>query len=173
MQTFITEATDTYSRMARALDNKRLHKQALEGWQILMNLLELDPEGNDRIPKGWSSHPAVKMWKGYEFHLTLYIQAMIKEWKYRGFKSTLSEKVAGTFSIGLMKGRIGSIESPPWIWDEEIASSHRQALLVKNYAWYSKFNWPEDTGTEPTEYTYTWPVGEHYENKQQAVSVLS
>jgi hypothetical protein len=51
---------------------------------------------------------------------------------------------------------------PSWVTDQElyekIASTHRQALLVKDYAWYSQFDWPEDTGVAPTEYDYIWPV---------------
>jgi hypothetical protein len=81
---------------ARHLDKKRLFKQALEGRQILMNLTELDPEGNYRKPAGWSNHPAVKMWRGSELLLFFYILAMITEWKARGFKTTLEDKVMKT-----------------------------------------------------------------------------
>ena len=64
MQTFVP-LTSTVDDIAKVLDNKRLNKQALEGWQILMTLLELDPQGNHRVPKGWYNHPAVKMWRGH------------------------------------------------------------------------------------------------------------
>jgi hypothetical protein len=39
---------------------------------------------------------------------------------------------------------------------EAISSSHRQALLVKNYGWYSQFDWPEDYGSKPDTYEYVW-----------------
>lgn len=163
MQTFLPLATDTFDDVAKVLDNKRLNKQALEGWQIMMTLLELDPQGNNRIPKGWVNHPAVKMWRNHEALLFVYVMAMVKEWKARGFNSTIGDKASATLERAWQTGRIGTLGSvPDWMNDkgyyESIASSHRKALLVKDYAWYSQFNWPEDTGVEPTEYEYTWPV---------------
>jgi hypothetical protein len=163
MQTFVP-LTSSYEDIAQVLDNKRLNKQALEGWQILMNLLELDPRGNHRISKGWSNHPAVKMWKGHETALYLYVQAMVAEWKRRGFKSTIGEKAKETMLTAIKLGRLeGNLQTPPkWISDtnrfKEIASSHRAALLSKNYEWYSQFGWKEDTGIRPEEYEYIWPV---------------
>jgi len=147
--------------IARQLDNKRLFKQALEGWQILMNLTELDPDGNYRKPAGWSSHPAVKMWRGSELLLFLYIMAMLREWKARGFKTTLENKVLATISQAKLQGKMGTL-TPEWMRDHELfkemASSHRQALLAKNYEHYNQFNWPEDTGVAPTHYDYVWPI---------------
>jgi hypothetical protein len=82
MQTFVP-LTSSNADIARVLDNKRLNKQALEGWQILMTLLELDPAGEHREPKGWRNHPAVKMWRGHELALYDYVVAMVTEWKRR------------------------------------------------------------------------------------------
>lgn len=163
MQTFVP-VTDSFDDIARTLDRARLNKQALEGWQILMTLLELDPQGNHRSPKGWVNHPAVKMWRGHEVSLYTYIQAMVDEWIKRGYKSTIGDKAKATmvaaYSQGLLDNR--AAVAPDWITDQDrfkaIASSHRKALLVKDYAWYSQFNWPEDTGVEPTEYEYIWPT---------------
>jgi hypothetical protein len=164
MQTFLPIATIEYSRIAKTLDNKRLHKQALEGWQILMNLTELDPAGNHRTPGGWTNHPAVKMWRGSEQELVVYILAMVDEWVSRGYKSTLRQKVIATALIAKSEFRLGTA-IPEWITDqdmfERIAVTHRQALLAKNYKHYSQFNWEEDTGKEPTEYTYLWPTEEY------------
>jgi hypothetical protein len=158
MQTFMPSVE--YAETAKILDNKRLNKQALEGWQILMNLLELDPQGNHRPPKGWSNHPAVKMWRGHEFALYVYVLAMVREWQARGFKSTIGDKARATVrAFGLDKL---VMEQPTWLCDvrtaESVASSHRLALLAKNYEWYSQFGWEEDPGYAPTEYEYTWPV---------------
>lgn len=164
MQTFVP-LTSSIEDIAKVLDNKRLNKQALEGWQILMTLLELDPQGNHRTPKGWVNHPAVKMWRGSEFGLFMYINAMVAEWKSRGFKSTIGEKAWGTVKTAFEKGLITSPEStlvPSWVEDpdlfEQIASSHRRALLAKDYDWYSQFGWDEDTGVRPESYEYVWPV---------------
>lgn len=162
MQTFVP-LTSSFEDIAKVLDNKRLNKQALEGWQILMTLLELDPEGNHRIPKGWVNHPAVKMWRGHEIALYRYIQAMVDEWKRRGFKSTIGDKAHATIKRALELGLIESESTNPmWLSDfstfETIASSHRLALLNKDYDWYSQFGWSEDHGQRPATYEYIWPV---------------
>lgn len=165
MQTFIPIATDNYQSIAKTLDNKRLNKQALEGWQILMTLLELDPQGNHRTPKGWVNHPAVKMWRGHESALYAYVLNMVEEWKSRGFKSTIGTKAMQTMQVAY-ENALTDVEPivPKWMSNknqlEAVASTHRQALLVKDYAWYSQFNWPEDSGVEPTEYEYLWPSEE-------------
>lgn len=162
MQTFVPETT-SFSDIARVLDRQRLNKQALEGWQILMTLLELDPQGNHRAPKGWVNHPAVKMWRGHEMALYLYIEEMVTEWKRRGYKSTIGDKAKATIlramNLGLLED---NHTNPKWLSDlaqfKEIASSHRVALLNKNYEWYSQFEWPEDIGVRPETYDYIWPV---------------
>ena len=163
MQTFVPN-TESFEAIAKTLDRARLNKQALEGWQIMMTLLELDPQGNHRAPKGWANHPAVKMWRGHEMALYLYIQAMVDEWISRGYKSTIGDKARGTIKVAMAKGLLGPNAStaPDWILDQsffkEIASSHRLALLVKDYEWYSQFGWEEDRGTKPESYEYVWPV---------------
>ena len=162
MQTFVPlfGSADT----AKVLDRARLNKQALEGWQVLMNLVELDPQGNHRTPKGWSNHPAVKMWRGHEGALASYIIKMVLEWEKRGYKSTIGQKTLQTYIQAVKLGRITreSHRYPFWMRDRElfaqIASSHRMALLNKDYEWYSQFDWPEDTGARPASYDYVWPV---------------
>ena len=161
MQTFLPIATKDFSQVAKVLDNKRLNKQALEGWQILLTLLELDPEGNYRKPKGWVNHPAVKMWRGHELQLFAYIIAMTNEWIDRGYKTTIGEKAGRTLATGtVVLDRDWSDQLPQWAQDlpkfEAIASSHRRALLSKDYEWYSQFNWAEDTGSRPETYDYIW-----------------
>jgi hypothetical protein len=100
------------------------------------------------------------MWRGYEWSLYVYIQEMVKEWLRRGFKSTIGEKATKTFLA--FKKRPLRIEHPAWLEDirtsDPITASHRMALLVKNYEWYSQFGWEEDPGYPITEYEYVWPV---------------
>jgi hypothetical protein len=167
MQTFVPIATDNYREIAKTLDNRRLNKQALEGWQILMNLLELDPQGEFRQPRGWRNHPAVKMWANHETELYSYIIAMTDEWIARGYKTTIGDKATETLKVAYQNALVYAESKPDWMTNqvkyEEIASSHRRALLVKDYAWYSQFNWPEDTGQEPIEYEYVWPTKEEKE----------
>ena len=158
MQTFVPSQDNATN--ARLLDNKRLNKQALEAWQILMTLTKLDPMGNHREPKGWVNHPAVKMWRGHELALATYAMEMVTEWKSRGFNSTLGDKISDTVSIASNMKRIDvyTVVNPQWMGNEDIHSSHRKALLVKDYEWYSQFGWAEDPGYPPTEYEYIWPV---------------
>ena len=162
MQTFVP-LTDSFEDIAKVLDNKRLNKQALEGWQILMVLLELDPQGNHRIPKGWVNHPAVRMWRGHEYALYRYIDVMVTEWKRRGFKSTIGDKAKATIMRAMDLGLLDNASTNPnWLSNQStfrtIASSHRLALLSKDYEWYSQFKWREDPGYRPATYEYVWPV---------------
>ena len=158
MQTFMP--SDNFVLTAEVLDNQRLNKQALEGWQIMMTNLGLDPEGNRRAPKGWFNHPAVRMWRGSESALLEYIGAMVDEWKRRGYRSTIYEKALRTHERGIELGLVRTTERPAWMEDkallERLMSSHRTALLCKNYAWYSQFGWSEDSGVEPNSYEYVW-----------------
>jgi hypothetical protein len=161
MQTFVPFLSA--AKTAEVLDRSRLNKQALEAWQILMNLVELDPAGNHRVAKGWRNHPAVKMWKGHEGALVLYIVNMVIEWENRGYKSTIGSKALTTYVQATKLGRIGqdAHKLPYWMQDKdlfsEISASHRAALLVKDYEWYSQFDWPEDPGYRPETYSYIWP----------------
>jgi len=166
MQSFLV-STNSFEETAAVLDNKRLHKQTLEAWQCLLTMCRLDPDGNDREPKGWSSHPVVKMWRGHETLLVSYITATYFEWRSRGYKSTLLEKTLRTYDTAVSLGRISSdITLPSWMQDlqyfENLCSTHRVALLNKNYEWYSQFKWSEDTGTRPSGYEYLWPHQDGY-----------
>ena len=161
MQTFIPQ-TDSFERIARELDNKRLHKQTLEGWQVLLALTELDPQGNHRDPKGWVNHPVAHMWRGHEKLLVTYLAATYFEWRGRGFKSTMLPKIYATYDLAVSMGRIqDKLTMPGWMSDpdkfEQVASTHRVALLRKDYSWYSQFGYPEDTGSRPPHYQYLWP----------------
>jgi len=161
MQTFLPYAD--YSATAAVLDNQRLNKQALEAWQIMMTLLALDPAGDYREPKGWRNHPAVKLWRGHESALLDYTGAMVAEWVSRGYKSTIYDKAQATYEVAMLRGLVNDnqpAEQPEWANDpsflDRFTSSHRTALLAKNYEWYKQFNWPEDTGVAPETYEYIW-----------------
>jgi hypothetical protein len=163
VQTFVPIASVNFSDIAKVLDNKRLNKQALEGWQIMMNLLNLDPNGNYRVSKGWSNHPAVKMWRGHEQALYEYIAAMTDEWVSRGYKTTIKDKAEETLRVAIGRNLVTKTNGlPEWITQfdkyQQIAKSHRIALLSKEYEWYSQFDWQEDIGRAPDSYDYVWPV---------------
>jgi hypothetical protein len=160
MQTFLTSASFDFSKTAQSLDRLRLNKQALEAWQILMTNLAIDPDGNYRKPKGWYNHPAVKMWRGHEVTLYYYIKAMTDEWIKRGYKTTILDKAQETMEHAQFRGLIHSSEFPYWMKDQQLyldlVSSHKTALLFKNYEWYSEMGWSEDTGIKPDKYDYIW-----------------
>jgi hypothetical protein len=88
---------------------------------------------------------------------------MVDEWKRRGFKSTIGDKAKATIMRAIELDLVeGHSENPSWLsnldYFKTIASSHRLALLSKEYEWYSQFKWPEDTGKRPETYEYIWPV---------------
>ena len=41
----------------------------------------------------WYNHPAVQMWNGYENNLCAYAVFITSEWRKRGFKDTIREKI--------------------------------------------------------------------------------
>jgi len=55
MQTFLPHST--YAKCAQSLDNKRLNKQILEGYQILNVNSGMSKTG------GWKNHPARRLQK--------------------------------------------------------------------------------------------------------------
>lgn len=138
MMTFLINSF--FSETARCLDNKRLGCQRLESWIILRTNLELS--------NGWKNHPITKAWKGYEWALCDYATTICLEWSKRGFKDNMYSKFVEIQNS--IKNNF--FVYPRWIKDEKILSSHRAALLFKNYEWYKKFEWLEEPKIE-----YYWP----------------
>ena len=104
---------------AKSLDYKRLGKQRVEAYQILKTL-----RGHSH---GWKNHPSVKMWKGYENALGLYMNAMIDEWVHRGYKNTmLKEELYGV-----------TIKFPWWFDWKPLHDSHKASLNRKNPLFYN------------------------------------
>lgn len=141
MQTFCPYPN--FPATARALDWRRLGKQRVECMQIL-NVIS-------GKTSGWSNHPAVKMWQGYDMSLCFYSLAMCSEWKQRGYVDNLTP----FFQEYLVENKNKQIKLPFWWEDDRVHSSHRQTLLMKDYEWYSKFGW-----TESPKYEYFWPTKE-------------
>jgi hypothetical protein len=105
MQTFLPYPS--FSESAKVLDNKRLGKQRVEAYQILRVLC-----GEST---GWQHHPAVKMWKGFEWALWSYGQDICIEWIRRGFKDTVLTKLEGMEGYKV----IGEtrFKKPSWLHD--------------------------------------------------------
>jgi hypothetical protein len=155
MQTFVPYAD--FRRCAEVLDDKRLGKQRVETLQIMQVLLRL--RWNNTIgeieefrPRGWTSHPAVLMWKGYEWALLQYQREVCQAWRSRGFKDTCYPK-----TLALVRrwngGGVPAHVDPPWLGDEQLHRSHQSNLIRKDAERYGAL-FPGVSGDEP----YVWPV---------------
>lgn len=143
MQTFLP--LPTYAESARVLDRQRLGKQRVECKQLL---LALGVSVGEHAPKAsWGSHPAARMWKGYEGGLLLYGIAICGEWTSRGYRDSLSPQFWRA-----IEGR--DISPPPWLGCPDFHASHRSNLLRKLPEYYGQFGW-----LEPSDLPYVWPSG--------------
>lgn len=136
MQVFLPYSN--YRECATHLDYRRLGKQRVETYQIL-NVL-YNPNA-----KGWANHPAVKMWRGYEQALVNYGLTICEEWLSRGYKDTCYDKISAYY-------KTGRIVYPQWLGGK-IHTTHRAALLFKDFTFYSQFGWSETPA-----YNYYWPA---------------
>jgi hypothetical protein len=144
MQTFLP--FPQFDACARVLDVKRLGKQRVETLQIFNALAGKS--------KGWTNHPAVRMWRGFESALFQYQVAVVREWLRRGYNDTCLAKTAHVFGVtkdNLVEKLSGPM--PPWLGRFDLHQSHRSNLVRKDAAHYKQFGWPED-GSHP----YVWPV---------------
>jgi hypothetical protein len=130
MQTFLPSRSFAIS--AIALDKARLGKQRVEAYQILRAL-----EGKS---KGWTNHPATKMWRGYERALRNYLRAMIEEWISRGYKNTME-----------IPPHDPDAPMPPWLGDPALHASHRANLRRKDPKHYAYIEDPAMPYYWPTE----------------------
>ena len=133
MQTFLPSSN--FTRCAVLLDNKRLNKQILEGYQILNVNSGMSATG------GWRNHPAVLMWRGHEGSLLDYIYEMIKEAKKRGINTDGNEK-----NITQLVKKVGdkwNHEAPTWMFDNaklmRVITTHRVNLFKKDPLYYARF----------------------------------
>jgi hypothetical protein len=130
MQTFLPYPE--FDKSASVLDRQRLGKQRVEAYQIIRSIT---------FGNGWSHHPIVKMWTGFEDALKLYSNAMITEWIRRGYRNNMEVYNLNDCNITF----------PWWLGNNEFHASHRAALLAKNYEYYSKYGWSEAPGIK-----YVW-----------------
>lgn len=140
MQTFVPEIS--FANSVRVLDRQRLGKQRVETLQIMKALAGLS--------KGWTNHPATRMWRGYESALFVYQQATCDEWARRGYKDTCLDK---TYNVWSEHFYSKDVVYPHWIGDNRVHDSHKSALVFKNPMWYNVI-YPNVVG----EYNYYWPV---------------
>ena len=150
MQTFMPY--DNFIDSAACLDYRRLGKQRVECKQLLQALGV--PVGGPLAakPSSWRSHPAARMWQGYEYSLSVYGIAVCQQWRSRGYRDTLLPQIEDAAWTVLRRGNDSGV--PPWLGDECFHASHRSNLLRKLPEHYSQFGW-----SEPNDLPYVWPIG--------------
>lgn len=140
MQTFLPY--ESFSESAKVLDRLRLGKQRVEVLQIF--------ETNNFQLKAWSSHPATKMWKGYEKALLLYGIIICQEWRRRGYRDQMLNRCVAYWEH--LDARKNQLVYPPWLGNVKFHLSHQSNLLRKDYTHYSQY-FPNI----PTNMKYVWP----------------
>ena len=150
MQTFLPSSDYEYS--AQSLDNKRLNKQILEGYQILKVLSNASESG------AWKNHPAVLMWKNSENHLMEYIDHMVYEAEWRGIKT--DKNVLNLKTLKSAFSHLWGNSLPVWQKPEHVirvVNSHKANLYRKDPIIYSSF---KSYTAEPCcdKCLYYWPT---------------
>jgi hypothetical protein len=130
MITFLPVAS--FEESARVLDYRRLGKQRSEARQLVNTILH---------GGGWQNHPAVHMWEQNINALMRYHDICIEEWVARGYRNTMEFYSPAVYTM------------PPWFGDEGFHSTHRAALLFKNFKHYHQFGWEEAPVV-----AYAWPT---------------
>lgn len=133
MQTFLP--LPDFRQSVQVLDYRRLGKQRVEAWQIYTTITQ---------GSRWRNHPAVKMWSNHVPALLHYGAECCKEWINREYR----DNMLPGFSALL----VPDYDIPPWFGNPLFHSSHRAALLQKDYNWYSQYKWVEEPGIN-----YYWP----------------
>lgn len=137
MQTFVPYPD--YYMSALVLDRQRLGKQRVETLQILNALAG--------ISKGWTNHPAVRMWRGHENALVEYGVVVCTEWTERGYVDTCADKIKALWRPD------ESREAPDWWGQVDVHLSHQSNLVRKAPKHYRRF-FP----FVPDNLDYVWPV---------------
>lgn len=170
MQTFLPYAD--FAKSAAVLDKRTLDRQRLMALQIMqaafrkrvVTTYATDTESEEVIittyprdkwfletmpNRGWSNHPAVKMWLGYEGGLFLYQEAVCEAWTRRGYKDAFLEKTEFLFS---QMGDPYGLITPSWLGDPGLHTSHQSNLIRKDRTYYQPY-FPGVPGDIP----YIWP----------------
>lgn len=158
MQTFLPHPD--FARSAAALDNRRLGKQRVETYQILLQLCGIRmvdfPEWEPRMG-GWR-HPVMRMWAGHELSLLDYQHATCDEWQARGFRDTCRAK--SQFAVELVRSDDWTSAPPPWLGNPTLHMTHRSNLVWKDPAFYGP-QFPDDLPEHPEDeseyWEYLWP----------------
>lgn len=148
MQTFLP--FPDFQKSVEILDRQRLGKQRVETYQILKALKQ-----GGGLHRGWSKHPAARMWAGFELALLKYQEVTCKEWtERRGYKDTCWEKSYALFSSEeLERYHAEDYDLPTWFGNKAFHLAHASNLLRKAPEFYAHI-----VGTTNPELEYVWPV---------------
>lgn len=138
MQTFLPSSDYEYS--AQSLDNKRLNKQVLEGYQIMKILSGASESG------AWRNHPAVLMWKGAERSLMDYIDHMVYEANWRGIKT--DKNVANLRTLKRNFSHNWGDAEPVWMKPQHmqrVITTHKANLYRKDPIIYASYATAKDS----------------------------
>ena len=144
MQTFLPYSD--FRKSVECFDRPRLGKQRVECLQLCNGIAGLSS-------LGWRNHPASKMWSNDLEALIQYGMTCCIHWIERGYLDTVYDK------LGLLSDRYRQnykLTIPTWIGSYKFHSSHRAALLQKDFNYYSKFDWPENSFYRKI--GYFWPI---------------
>lgn len=136
---------------ARTLDRKRLGKQRVETIQVVRALTWPG--------YGWTNHPAVLMWRGFEEALGRYGFTCCQAWTELGFGDTCALTIAtdlraaGVATVRTQQELAAAEALPPWLGNEKLHRSHRSALVRKDREHYRPL-FPDI----PDDLPYVWPV---------------
>lgn len=138
-----------HRKSARVLDNKRLGKQRVECLQIMGAMLA---HTTGETGGGWINHPIVRMWAGlpnpyvdnlsgfpYLVDLLDYYDAIVEEWKARGFKHQMEYRVLPFRALAVNPVYPAIITQTPLPWSPEKEKQHKLILLRKDPDWYGQF----------------------------------
>lgn len=146
MQTFLPYSD--FKQTATVIDNKRLGKQRVEAMQIFGAL--------ERTSGGWVNHPAVVMWRNYEYQLARYGIAICNEWVARGFNDNLTPFF---WDKALEFEFLGHTAVPWWLGNTQFHTSHQSNLIRKLPDHYG----PLFPGV-PDNIPYWWPTQNNFKN---------
>ena len=166
MQTFLP--LPSFEKSAECLDDLRLKKQLVEGFQIL-NILA-------GFRTGFKHHPAVLMWVHHRTSLTVYCLACLHEYEVVRENSRMKVNTKVWEDCPSLMGPAlyqhiefafetemqlpSSAVKPKWFGGEAFHSAHRSILLAKDYAHYSRFGWKETPAVknDKGQFPYVWPT---------------
>jgi hypothetical protein len=120
----------SFSETAKSLDYRRLGKQRVETKQILQCLLG---QGS----QGWSNHPIVEAWRGFEEGLTVYGLYICGEWRDRGYEDSLFGYFQAQRLILRAGGRHMTV-FPSWTKNPEVNTAYQRVLTWKEPEHYEE-----------------------------------